>query len=479
MTLPMDGIKQDQPFSVFKDQKDVLIYGKTNNGIEQLRIDQALNVKKKETFPIKNTEPVIWGNGQQLIYSKDGNLFLSADNQKKVIGKHVDMMKPLHDQVVFSQGKQLAVFDPSIGTAQPLKTFDRPVENIIVNQESSDFISVIENAKKYSLYYFKKEGHAYHSYLLTKISAGPNNTLGGFHFTSENGVITLLYANISFTNGTSRNYYLAHINENKLSQGHIKVNPKRVEVYKKTNSDLITTPKNVDLQMVKGKLQLIFTAEGVLSYHKETPIVYTAYQSGDKWLAVQHSTNTLSDQPLWVNENLITWLGYDEENGTYQVMASSQNQEAIDKSLDVKSSDINQAISNALIFLSINFLVVFLGFVYALPAFVFYLVMYIAKTTAVENGSPFVKWGALVIFFLGQAAFLVTFLSPKLINTTDLPVYMGFPGSLYLYAILIAGFTWLVTRWLKNEDWELLTEVGYFVAVDTLILTFLFGAYTY
>ena len=467
--LPMDHMDDQAKLFTQKQGGSVTIYGKTSKGISEVSLSPSFHVDATKTYPVHPDSERVWGKGQTLIYIKNGKLIQYHHGTAKALASHVSNFLPFEDQIIYLSDNTLMKLNPSTGAVKKIGSFNLPVSELNKSANNQDFVASVSQGSMVKVYYFKKEGNDYHKALLHTFNE-PSVQYSGFLFSVKPDSIQLLYSRTSYGGGSSTTNFVAEINKKSWTT-------KQYSVYTAASHDPLQNLNDLNYSVINGKDILTFADNGTLSYHHTGQIVYTAPLNGNIALASPHSTNNLSIKPAQINADLIVWLGYEKGN-SYQLYAASTNDQAIAKSLNTTKQDIGQAVSNGLMLLSINFFVIFVAFAYALLAIVYYFICYFVNTSAVDNNARFVRVGTYFVFFVSQFLFLYTFLIPKLI-VPNLPGYLSFSGSAYIFAVVSALITGLITRYVKTEYWEMFPEIIYFIIVDTLFITFLFGAYTF
>ncbi len=237
--------------------------------------------------------------------------------------------------------------------------------------------------------------------------------------------VHLLYSKTTYSSTITTTYMMSDVSAHAIAAGKPEWSEHHFDVYTADGHEPIQELNDLSYTVINGKDKITFASQGTLSFHHDGQVVYSAILNNNGTaLAERHSTNNQSIKPKELSNNLIIWLGYQKANH-YQLYAASTNAKAIAKSIKATQHDIGQAISNALIILSVNIFAVFFALIYSLIALLFYFICYFAKTTAVENGAPFVRWGTYIIFFISQFIYLYDFLIPKLIPS-ELPFYLNF-----------------------------------------------------
>lgn len=473
--LPMKHLSDQAKLFAQKQDTNTSIYGVTKKGISQVTISPSMHVLSHHLYPVQPDSEQIWANGQTFIYIKNGKLIQDTNGQKKTLDAHAEKMMPGNGKIIYTSGHSLKEASPETGETRTLDSFDLPFSELVPSANNQDFLVTLNQDKKTKVYYYEKKSGGYQKSLLHTFDE-PSSRYSGFLFSATQDSVHLLFAKTSYSSGISTTYYTANLSKTSIEAGTPVWSPKHFDVYTADTHEPIQEIKDLSYSVIDGKDVLAFASGGSLSFHHDGQVIYTAVLNNTVALATRHSTNDLSIQPKKINASLIIWLGY-QKNNNYQLYAATSNEAAIAESVKATQHDIGQAISNALILLSVNFFAIFFALIYALFAIVYYFICYFAKASAVENGARFVRWGTYLVFFISQIIFLYDFLVPKLLPSS-LPVYLDFPGSPYIFAVITAIVAGLITRFVKTEYWEMFAEIIYFIIIDTLFIVLLFGGYT-
>jgi hypothetical protein len=449
----------------------------SKNQVKDLVLNSNLETTGTESYNV--SIPIwssYWTDGQQFIFIKNHNLVTYKNGKTQIILHNVNGLVAQDNNVILWNSNRILSYSPATNTLTSLATTQYPIEEVF-SKKGTDTLLVqsplIENKQLYVGVLTKKDRYIYHT--IDTISATPDVAVGDFDFVINDNVMNVVYMEYMSTNGrTSRINYLATYD---LTTFKKKAATETLNIKNSVSQLTFTAPTNLKINRIHNQLMLLFQESGPLSQGVEAQNIFLAKmnKSSQHWTAIP-VTSTLepSADPVWLNDNTILWN--DLNNGKYQLLLASQEPQIIQKGSHVIQKDWSNAISRTLINLSVSFLVFGYALMWACPTGIFIIAMSMGNMTMMERNP---RWVNLV----GVLAYLVT----QLLTIKELfgsvftmyaPQYLIFTGNFFIVPIALGVISWLLTQYVKSEEWGNSQFIFYCLLLDALMLGFLIGPYT-
>lgn len=449
----------------------------TEEGVKQTGYDQEYSSTEETNIDIpvdKFTSIATPGN--QLVYSDYHQLF----TEKKEKISDLDTFLPLQNEVIFTKGTDVYVYEEDGSLTSILTLPDEKVEVLTYENHDGTYLAtrITESSGNHLTFYHLKDG-TLEKVREADIPLQSGEELKEMHFAAAENDIRLIQSTLQKQSMTGKkkqlHYYAAFPAEEEASA------PKMSRV---TFSDPVTGKSleelsDIELTVRGDKSLLLFKALGKTDtmFNKETQ--FNIYQAQVKEKGVNRVTrisNTPSPSltPQWIDSHSIIWL--DKKGDHYQVLLASDEKAVISKTDGISSGNLLQAGGKTAGMLSFGMLIVPISLVWIIWPLVFLTILMFTKTKAMDEDRAWVFYTGAVIYLAAVFLFKGPVFSEQLLART--PDYLNFSGSTFIYLLAFALIAYVLVRaFHRVKDWSPFIQLSYFIGVHVAFITVFFGPY--
>ncbi|OEF99439.1 hypothetical protein BHF71_09005 [Vulcanibacillus modesticaldus] len=476
VTLPMTTMNA-LPF-VREDANGVHIYGKEGRRVKHLVLKDGLRVKMESSIEI-DLPPLkpFWAKNERLVYIKDGELFLFSEGIEKSLYQNVNGMVAKEDLVIFWQDTNLFKLDAQDFSVIPIGSTNDRIDSVIINQDSpANFIVITKSdMNRIQLTFYRlKDNNTYNQISLLTMTEYPGEKITGFQFVSNEKEIDIIYTTYSVKQGvvTYRAYFTKAMLNN-LSDIPPFTN---IEVIDEQYMVKLKNPKHIQLSLEDDVPTILLAVNGYLTPKKRAVNIYEAKNIDGKWVANKRSkTARMSVRPFWLDYGNILWLDFISTK-EYQLKGSSTNPITIEESQRINYNDWMNALANTLLSLTASLVIILNSILWMVPTAFFITVISFIDITLLERDVKWIKKTAIILYLTTQL-FVVKGIFSATFNVFA-PSFLAFRGNSFIIPLGLAVVTYMITKYAKNDDWEPIHEISYFMLVNVWLFTILIGPYT-
>jgi hypothetical protein len=469
------------------DSNPFINYGKNNSyriftvaskdQVGELDLNSKLEATRSYNHQVSIPErSPFWTDGQQFSFIKNDNLVTYKAGKTDVVMQKVDGMVTEDNKVYLWKSNKVLSYNPVTKAVTTIATTPYAIDGIYVKKGTDTLLvqsKVVENKQIYLGVLTKKGTYTYHT--IDTINAPYNASIGDFDFVSHDNVMYVVYTEYgSTTGGMYRKNYLATYD---LTTFKKKTSTETLNIINSQSQLTFPQPTNVKVNWKDNQLALLFQETGTLLRGEEAQNIFLAKrdQSTKQWTAFP-VTSTLepSASPLWLTNNTILWN--DLNNGKYQVLLASQDPQVIQKGSQLIQKDWSNAISRTLINLAVSLLMIGYALMWAVPTGIFIIVMFFGNMTLMERNPRWVSITGVLVYLVTQLLTIKGLFGP--VFSKYAPQFLVFPGNYFVIPVVLVGISWLMTQFVRNEEWGNAMFIFYCLLLDALMLGFLIGPYT-
>ncbi len=483
--LPSEGWSREIQIPLLTSNSKPLFYGNedgyqiyaySEQGITHLTVDNSVKISNESIIDVK-VPPFkpFWTEGQNVVFINDNQLILSNGQSEQSLFENVDGLAVHKDLILFWHKNKLYQVSTKDFSVTSLWETEHPIESIVINQNSPSSFLVVTTPDashfQFNLYQVNTTGALQISPLYT-LTEYTGETVKDFKFVANDQKINIIYTTYSVKQGNVIDRaYFTQMNLDQLDQEAVF---QQIEIH--TDSRFtIKNPKYIHLYQYNDETNILFSALSFITPKKSGVNIYEAAYRNGKWVAEKRSkTTNMSVQPIWLNKDNILWLDY-IANKEYQLMGTSTDPVTIKESQAIHSADVANAISDALLSLSVSLIVIFNALVWLIPSTIFIVTLLFFDINKVEKNTPWVKHTAIFIYLLTQLLMMGKIFNNHFANIA--PPYFIFPYNFIIIPILIGGLSYLIVGYGKGHDWDSIKEVIYYIGVNIWIVTIFLGPY--
>ena len=464
------------PF-IYNDMEEYHIYSVNEEGISQLIIDDQFNLIKRSTInvDVPAFKP-FWAKDNQFIFIKDNNLILYNGDKEQVLFNQADGLSAQANMILFWQENKLFSVDQQSFEINLIEELDSNIESVVFDPDLSASFIVITNPDPSHFHltlYQKNNINTYQALSLFTITEYPGETISDFQFAKNESDINIIYTTYSIKQGiiTYRAYYT------NLLLTNIEESPsfEQIRIYEENSAIAFKNPRYLQLTLKNNQLTLLFSANGFISDKENGINIYQAKYTNNKWVANKLSkTRSMSVRPLRLNDETILWLDF-EAKDKYSLKGTSTDSNIIKESQNISSNDIYYSLSNTLLSMSVSLLVLFNVFIWVFPPTIFILILFFINLRIVEENTPWVKYTTLALYLITQLLYMQNIFNDNF--SVIAPSYFKFPGNFIIIPLLIGGLTYLFVNYSKNNEWDIMKEILYFIGLNAWMITIFLGPY--
>ncbi len=300
-----------------------------------------------------------------------------------------------------------------------------------------------------------------------------NETIKELNWTESTETVNLLYSTQKLSQGTiTSNAYWDTIS---LKKPDLNNKGDKLDFIDSDSGEILSNPRYLHLKMEQNTPSIFFSAEGNRIPGERGANVYKASLVNNQWIASRLSTTrSPALQSYSVNSSLY-WLTFNGKK--YEMAASTMEPSIVNKSKTLTISDWKNAFTHTTNHLLGSLMLLFSFIVCMILPIVFYFICNLIFTNQIDRGEA--KWIEPIIIGLFMATELVILNMILGASFTDAPFYLTFTGNMFVYPIFYALLAYLLLRFTRDEELEILPAFFYFSAVQSLFITFTFGPYLY
>jgi hypothetical protein len=466
-----------QPF-INNNNKSYHIFTVESKGqVGELVLNSNFETTHKVNYNVSIPErSPFWTDGQQFSFIKNHNLVTYKAGKTDVVLRNVDGMVAEGNNVYLWKSNQVLKVNPLTKAIQTIATTPYPIDGIYVKKGTDTLLvqsQVVDNKQLYAGVLTKKGTYTYHT--IDTINSPYNASIGDFDFVIHDNVMDVVYTEYgSTTGGMYRKNYLATYNFATFKK---RTNTEALNIINSQSQLTFTQPMNVKINWNDSQLTLLFQETGSLLRGEEAQNIFLAKKekSNQQWTAIP-VTSTLepSADPIWLDNKTILWN--DLNNGHYQLLLASQDPQIIQKGNLLIQKDWSNAISRSLINLAVSFLMIGYALMWACPTVIFIIVMFFGNMTLMERNPRWVSIVGVLGYLITQLLTIKGLFGP--VFSKYAPQSLVFPGNYIIIPVVLVGVSWLLTQFVKNEEWGNAMFIFYCLLLDVLMLGFLIGPYT-
>jgi hypothetical protein len=460
---------------ILKENGFYHIYTISNQTVNEIVLNNNLETENKASLPVHiPNKTQFWTDGNQVAFVKNNQLINVEQGRSTVLAQNVNGLTPFGHEFLFWKSNQLYEMQPTSHQIKKVVQTPFPIDSVVTKTESKYLLiksQVVKNESVHIGVVDLTDGGRYHP--LDTLDQPYNATLEDFDFVAHQNSMYVVYCEYGSTSGGMyRNNYLGAYNLNTFKKQR-----KTALLTIENNLTKLTflLPTNIRINWVNGGLALIFQEQSTLFRGEDAQNIFLAKEHGHTWIAQPISSSVEpSASPVWLTDHSVLWN--DNIGNSYTLMLGSQNPTQIHKSLNLTQKDWGNAISRALMNMTISLLMIAYALLWVIPTMVFIIIMFIGNMTLMERNPYWVKTVSIVLFIITQLIFI-----KGLFNSTFhlfSPSFLQFPGNWIIIPVLIAGISWILTEWIKGKEWGNSLFVFYCLLIDVLMVSFLIGPYT-
>lgn len=444
--------------------------------IDRILIDSDFNVIEESAINTKVTPlKPFWANNGEVIFTRDNNLILYANNQEKILAENINGMAANENLFVYWQDNKLFSLDQEYNS-HIISQSRYEIERVVLDKYSANNFLLIAkpDSNKYQLILVHKEADGkFKTTVIDTINEYVGETINKFRFATDDSKINLIYTTVSTKAGnvTFRSFFT----EMEINNLGTKPTYEQIKIYDTKTGEEVDSPRDIDLTIKDGKTSLLISTLGFISNKDQAVNIYEVNQIDGIWLADARSrTRDMSVNPVLLNDESILWLDFIGGN-SYQLKGSSTRPQVIENSQAVNTNDLKFAFSQTILEISVSFLTLFNAIIWALAPTLFIVLLLIFNINLVEKNEPWVKITAILLYVAMQI-----FSSDNMFNynfTLNAPDIFSFPYNNIVipivFGIISYGFLLLV----RDDKWDSIKEVSVFVGINILMFLLYLGPY--
>lgn len=462
----------------------VLSVNKVNSGYDvhynedekltNVQLNDTLEVTNKETLPIElSLAATFWAKENQATYIENDQLLHYDGSEKQTIDKAVDGLAAVDETVYYWKKNRIFKLDSNTMTTTEIATTEQPVTKLFASDETEGLFAATVRKEDYSsdVLVYETNGQdtqTKYSFNVPSISGERINTID----LSENNKGThLIYTTKQSHAGTItiRGYY------NLFTSNQKETSFKEIAIYDAFSTDRMRVIKDLDLVMTEDGPEVFLSARGFITPKLESWNIYKAEpQDNGKWIANHiSSTRSISNNHAYVSEGEIFWL--DAKGKNVKIMAVSDHPQLVQKAEEFQPSDFIQGFYTGISTLPYGFILLMVATMWIAPSAIFLFAVSFWNENAIEQKQNWVRYSAIGLFAICQYYLMQQFFTPMFQAFS--PSYLSFPWHSIVLPLALVFLSMLFTVIVRQKQWSVYQEFGYFTMFNTIFVLFLISPY--
>ncbi len=479
-TLPDDGwgrstnlkVSSNFPMDYYSYQKgeEFHVFMPDDTDVSHKVFDPNFNLIKEESIQaeVAPAEP-IWASADQLIYMDDDQLTINQDGKDQVIATGISSFTPTNTGVLFWNQNELKQYTASTGETNHIHTYDYPIYTALQAENGhSTFVGLQISDMDIHFYSLQND----QSKKILEYSASGGEKIENIVYNAGEKKATAIIEKYTMAQG-QRAYQAMELSFD-LATSKMEKNEKYT-FYDKTNGNELDNPRYLQISYQDDKPAILFVAEGSRVAKRSGYNVYYATQQKGAWVAERRSnTEDTPVRPQWLGQTYLTWQTFDGKE--YVLNGTTNNERYIESSQQITKDDYISALYYSISGIFSGFFMLVLGMVWLVPPLVFYGILSFIKSDIFErNERRWVEPVGILLYVATMIYMLNVVLSES--SFFAAPSYLNFDGSLIVWPLFISILTYIIYRWVMNQDTGLFAGLFYYIGYNLLVMTCLFGPY--
>ncbi|WLD91539.1 hypothetical protein [Alkalihalobacillus sp. AL-G] len=470
----LPNVSQHQPFAVEENSTYTVYIPNSDAQITHLTLDESLKVKSSEDFPVSiGPKTPFWASGNTVYYFEDKTIYEYDGSESSVFQEQVDGMEISGNRILYWKGKTIFEIDTKLGKSSKIGAASDKITNLFLSNSTSSFLAVFEEEITTKVMLYKEsETESYKGQLLFEASEAGTERIIDVDFTQRDQLIDVIFT--TYSTAQQQLTWRAYHNQFDLSDLETKQRFNELLIREQGSGTRIRKPNEIDLSLVDNKPAILFTAKGTLTPRVQTDNIYQAVLEDSKWIATRISTTKeISTKPSWVGEATVMWLDYTGKDPN--LMAASEKPAAIKRLGGVTSEDWKQGFYSSLSSLGFGLIILIYAALWATPPYLILFIVTFFSEETMEERKAWVRYGIAGFCGIVQVALIQKFFTPLFAIVS--PDYLSFSGASYVIPVVLLLLSWIITQFVKGEEWGVIQEFSYFIAINLLMIIMLIAPY--
>ena len=411
----------------------------------------------------------IWGDGQHILYLQDGNLQLYDNGKSAIIDEGVVSFYPGEEEILYWKEKEVFTYKASDNKSSLLITMKDPISHVAAaNGDDSVLISTNPTPQDYQFHlYIGKD-------LLELISWSSFNSASveNILYDSNGQEGSILIESFNMSQGERTN--MANLITFTHKDMEVSGNKQMLFADSRTGAKL-ANPRYFNLRYLDGKREFLFVSEGQREGKKTGYNVYyaNATQEG-QWIGMRRSTSLeTSLNPRWAGDSHILWQTFDGKE--YHTFGTYNGNEYVESTMAKTKDDYRTAMYDFISGIFSSFVMIFFGFVWVIPLIIFYAVLTFVRRDDFETDKNWAEPAGVIIYIVTVVFVFNNVLSERLFSLA--PAYLTFPYSMVVWPLVIGVVSYFLYKYVTDKDIGLYAGISYYIGLNILMMTGLFGPY--
>ncbi|MGM7703561.1 hypothetical protein ACSVDE_17705 [Pseudalkalibacillus sp. Hm43] len=457
--------KTDSGYDVHYNEDDQL----TN-----LQLNETLEVTKKETLPVElSLSSKFWAKENKAIYIEKNELIHFDGDNSEIVDTEVQGLTSAENAVYYWKKNRIFKLDTSTLITSELAQTDLPISGLFASDDTDGLYAAVVKREdlSFDVHVFEtKEEKADKSYTFNLPSLS-GELVDTVDLSQNEEGIHLIYTTRQTHAGTVtiRGYY------NLFTASQEEPSFKEIKVYDTFTNSRMRVVDDFNLILTDDGPEVTLSARGMITAKIQSWNVYKAKQvKPERWVANHISaTTSISNSHQYVSEGEIFWLDYKGKN--VKLMGVSDQPVLVQKAQEYQPSDFVQGFFTGISSLPYGFILLLVSVMWIAPAAILLFCISFWNEDAIEQKRSWVRYSAIGLFAICQYYLMQQFFTPMFDRFS--PEYLSFPSYSIFLPILIVLLSALFTQFVRQRQWSLYQEFGYFTMFNTLIVIFLVSPY--
>jgi hypothetical protein len=445
-----------------------------NEKLTNVQLNDTLEVTNKETLPIElSLAATFWAKENQAIYIEKDQLLHYDGSKKHTIDKEVEGLSVGDETVYYWKKNRIFQLDTSTITSSEIAATEQPVTKLFTSDDTNGLFAAAVQKEDYSndVLVYQTSGQdtqMNHMFNVPSISGERVNTIDLSQ--NEEGTHVIYTTKQSHAGTiTIRGYY------NIFTGNEKEASFKEIAVYDAFSSDRMRVIKDLDLVMTESGPEVFLSARGLITPKIESWNIYRAEpQDSGKWIANHiSSTKSISNNHVYASEGEIFWL--DAKGKTVKIMAVSDHPHLVQKAEEYQPSDFIQGFFSGITTLPYGFILLMVSAMWIAPAAIFLFAVSFWNENAIEQKHSWVRYSTIGLFAICQYYLMQQFFTPMFHAFS--PSYLSFPWHSIVLPLAFVFLSMLFTLIVRQKQWSIYQEFGYFTLFNTIFVIFLISPY--
>ena len=454
----------------FTKNKEIHMYLPSDDQVRYTITDQNYKTIKETVIPVSiDVDTPVWGDGQRFFYLQDKKLQLYENGKSTLIDEEVHSFYPTNENILYWNEKEIYLYETGKQKNSVLVTVKDPISHV-KSADGDGSILVATNPTPLDIQFYLMEGKELKE--LYAWSSSNNATIENILYDSNGQEASILIETFKMSQGERTN----NANLITFNPKDFQVNgDERMLFADGSNGARLANPRYFNMRYLDGKLELLFVSEGQREGKKSGYNVYFANTKQDgEWVGFRRSTSSdTSLSPMWAGENHILWQTYGGKQ--YQTYGTFNGNGYVESSMVKTKEDYRMALYDFISGVFSSLIMLFFGMIWVIPSLIFYTIMMFLRKEEFENHKGWIE-PVGILLYVGTVLYVFnSVLSDSLFSMA--PDYLTFPNSMVIWPLVISIVSYGIYKLVTNKDMGLYAGISYYIGLNIVMMTGLYGPY--